>query len=186
MTGQKANTVKHFLIDRTDLAKDNKKRTFKKGAYKLENFSTKASKSVTHCQLCSINEHVMDQCAKYSSFESRQSRCQELNLCFLCASDNHKAGSCPGQKNWPPRACKFCSSRGHISPLCKKSSDNKGTSVATHVCTNTGIQEQLYILPIVVITVSRGKRKFRLNCLFDTGSQRTYFCRQVIKKIRVW
>ena len=102
-------------------------------------------------------------------------------MCLLCASVNHKAGSCPGQKNRLPRVCKFCSSRGHIIPLCKKSSDNKGTSVSTDVCTNTGIQEQLYKLPIVAITVSRGKRISRLNCLFDTGSQGTYFDRQVVR-----
>ena len=36
-------------------------------------------------------------------------------------------------------------------------------------------------MPIVAITVSIGKRKFRLNCLFDTGSQKTNFCWQVIK-----
>ena len=124
----------------------------------------------------------MGQCVKYSSFEPRRSRCKELNLCLLCANANHKADSCPGQKNNLPRACKFLSSRGHISPLSKKSSDNKGTFVSMHVCTNTGIQEQPYILPIVAITVSRGRRKFRLNCIFDTGSQRTYFSRQVIKR----
>ena len=125
----------------------------------------------------------MGQCAKYSSFESRRSRCKELNLRLLCASANHKAGCFPRQKNKLPRTCKFCSSRDHSSPLCKKSSDNKGTSVSTHVCTNTGIQGQPYILPIVAITVSRGKSKFRLNCLFDIGSQRTYFWSQVIKRL---
>ena len=52
-----------------------------------------------------------------------------------------------------------------------------------HVCTNTGTQEQPYILPIVAITVSKGKRKYKLNCLFDTGSQRTYFSAQVMEKL---
>ena len=42
-------------------------------------------------------------------------------------------------------------------------------------------QEQSYIWPIVAITVSQRTRKFRLNCLFDTGSQRTYFCRKVMR-----
>ena len=40
----------------------------------------------------------MGQYAKYSSFEFRCSRCKEFNLCLLCTSANHKAGSCPGQK----------------------------------------------------------------------------------------
>ena len=57
----------------------------------------------------------------------------------------------------------------------------KNTSVSTLVCSDTCIQKQPYILPIVAITFSMGKCKFRQNCLFDTGSQRTYFCRQVIK-----
>ena len=53
----------------------------------------------------------------------------------------------------------------------------------THICTYNDIQEQPYILPIVAITVSRGRRKFRLNCLFDTWNQRIYFCGQVIKRV---
>ena len=35
----------------------------------------------------------------------------------------------------------------------------------------------------MAITVSKGKRKYKLNCLFDTGSQRTYFSGQVIEKL---
>ena len=65
----------------------------------------------------------------------------------------------------------------------KKSPDDKATSVSTHLCTNTCLQKQSYILPIVAMTVSKGKGKFRLNCIFHTGSQRTYFCRQVIKTL---
>ena len=34
----------------------------------------------------------------------------------------------------------------------------------------------------MAITVSKGKRKYKLNCLFDTGSQRTYFSGQVMEK----
>ena len=45
------------------------------------------------------------------------------------------------------------------------------------------IFEHPYILPIMVITVSKGKRKYKLNCLFDTGSQRTYFSGQVMEKL---
>ena len=57
------------------------------------------------------------------------------------------------------------------------------STASTHVSTNTGTQKQPYILLIVATTVSKGKQKYKLNCLFDTGSQRTYFSRQVIEKL---
>ena len=69
-------------------------------------------------------------------------------------------------------------------PLCDEADKSGNSSTAsTQVCTNTGTQEQPYILPIVAITVSKGKRKYKLNCLFDSSSQRIYFSRQVIDKL---
>ena len=78
----------------------------------------------------------------------------------------------------------FANPEAILPPLCDKAEESvNGLTASTHVCTNTGTQEQPYILPIVAITVSKGKRKYKLNCLFDTGSQRTYFSGQVMKKL---
>lgn len=70
-----------------------------------------------------------------------------------------------------------------LPPFVMKQISGNSSTASTHMCTNTGTQEQPYILPIVAITVSKGKHKYKLNCLFDTGSQRTYFFRQVIEKL---
>ena len=83
----------------------------------------------------------MGNCTKYDSLDARRSRCKELGLCLLCASPHHITDSCPDRKNKMPRACKFCNSRGHINPLCKKSFVDKGDIVSTHLCTNTVIRE---------------------------------------------
>ena len=126
----------------------------------------------------------MNHCSKYSSHESRRSRYKEMSLCLFCTSATHRTEDCYGKANKLPRKCAICKSRGHVTPLCDKAEESVNSSTAsTHVCTNTGTQEQPYILPIVAITVSKGKRKYKLNCLFDTGSQRTYFSGQVMEKL---
>lgn len=107
-----------------------------------------------------------------------------MGLCLLCTSANHRTEDCYGKGNKLPRRCAHCKSRGHVTPLCNET-DKGGNSptASTHVCANTSMQEQPYILPIVAITVFKGKRKYRFNCLFDTGSQRTYFSRNVIERL---
>lgn len=107
-----------------------------------------------------------------------------MGLCSFCTSASHRTEDCYGKANKLPRKCANCKSRGHVTPLCDEADKSGNSSSASmHVCTNIGTQEQPYILPIVAITVSKGKRKYKLNCLFDTGSQRTYFSRQVIEKL---
>ena len=154
----------------------------------MKNFAIRSNKITRHCRFCSINRHTMNHCSKYTSLESRRSRCREMGLCLFCTSASHRTEDCYGKANKLPWKCAICKSWGHITPppLCDEAdkSDNSSTA-STHVCTNTGTQEQPYILPIVAITVSKGKRKYKLNCLFDTGSQRTYFSRQVIEKLGV-
>ena len=126
----------------------------------------------------------MNHCSKYSSLELRRSRCKEMGLCLFCTSATHRTEDCYGKASKLPRKCAICKSRGHVTCLCDKAGESVNSSTAsTHMCTNPGTQEQPYILPIVAITVSKGKRKYKLNCLFDTGSQRTYFSGQVMEKL---
>ena len=46
---------------------------------------------------------------------------------------------------------------------------------------NLELREQPYILPIVCVTITRGK--VTCKCLFDTGSQRSHFSKRVINKL---
>ena len=105
-------------------------------------------------------------------------------MCLFCTSASHRTEDCYGKSNKLPRKCAICKSRGYVTLLFDKAEESGNSSTAsTHVYANTGTQEQPYILPIVAITVSKRKRKYKLNCLFDTGSQRIYFSGQVMETL---
>ena len=155
----------------------------------LENFQTKAEKSVTfksHCKFCNANNHSMFLCPKYSNHDTRIDRCKELSLCDLCSSSKHMSKDCFGKENKLSYECKICKSKGHISALCMQYEPKvNGNSSHTNICINSGIQTQDYILPIMRISAKRGRNKCQFNCLIDTGSQRSYLSHQVIEKLNI-
>ena len=147
----------------------------------LENFITSTNKISIHCKFCMTDGHSMLNCKKFTNFNMRKKRCEELNVCTLCISNGHMTSDCSGNKNKLSFPCKFCKSRTHISAMCNTT--NHKDDIHTNVCINAGIQENLYLLPIVSITVGHGKNKCSINCLLDTGSQRSYFSKNVLREL---
>ena len=163
--------------------KDNKlSNTISKPAT-LENFTTNIDKISLYCKFCVVDGHSMVNCKKFTDVHMRKTRCSELDLCQYCTSDKHCTTDCYGLKNKLSFACKFCKSRGHISALCNKIKYEKERPTQTNICLNAGIQENLYLLPIIRITIGYMKNKITLNCLMDSGSQRSYFSKEVLKKL---
>ena len=148
----------------------------------LENFATNAGKYL-HCRLCNIDGHKISYCTKYPNVLSRKARCRELNLCILCSSAKHKSEDCPGNLNKLSFQSEECKTRRHITPLCEPKTKRDNSATFLTVYTNLELREQPYILPIVGVTIIRGKVTCKFNCLFDTGSQRSYFCKRVINKL---
>ena len=154
-TGFKKNFNSHQTNFKSRKRNYNKNNNAKKNVPTLENLATKSNQITRHCRFCSINGHTMNHCSKYSSLELRRSRCREMGLCLFCTSASHRTEDCYGKANKLPQKCAICKSRGHVTPLCDKAEESVNSSTAsTHVCTDTGTQEQPYILPIVAITVS--------------------------------
>ena len=152
----------------------------------LENFSInsdKISEKVFYCKFCSTKGHSMLNCTKYSDFDARKKRCKEMNLCELCSSVKHTTQNCYGIKDNLSFSCKFCDSKTHISALCSKLKNAK--SINSNLCLNTGITENLYLLPIVQITVNYSKNSYSFNVLLDTGSQRSYFSDKVLNNLNI-
>ena len=79
--------------------------------------------------------------------------------------------NCPGRKNGLRLACLKCNSKCHISALSDKA---KTTSLYTSLEISQN-SDETYILPVVQITFSNGARRMAINCIPDTGSQRSYF-----------
>ena len=95
-----------------------------------QNQSTKQSKFKTNhrCSYCS-GEHLVHECTKYKTVQSRRDRVMHLRLCYNCLTPGHASKMCHSTKT-----CRTCGSHHHSS-LCFKtrtnSSDN--TSQNTNV-----------------------------------------------------
>ena len=149
----------------------------------LENFATNAGKYNLLCRLCNIDGHKISYCTKYPNVLPRKARYRELNLSILCFSAKHKSEDCPGNLNKLPFQCEECKTRKHITPLCEPKTKRDNSATFSTAYTNLELREQIYILPIVGVTITRGKVTCKFNCLFDIGSQRSYFSKRVINKL---
>ena len=126
----------------------------------------------------------MSRCLTYASAQTRQARCRELNICTLCTSTRHKTKDCLGKRNRLPFQCSLCNSRNHITPLCNKAEEEKNSTLSINVCISARTLNQLFILPMVSLSVSKGRQKHNVNCLLDTGSQRSYFSKGMAEKLK--
>ena len=119
-----------------------------------------------------------------NSGQTRQARHRELNICTLCTSTRHKTKDCLGKRNRLPFKCSLCNSRNHITPLCNKAEEEKNSTLSINVCISSRTLNQLFILPMVSLSVSKGRQKHNVNCLIDTGSQRSYFSKGMAEKLK--
>ena len=150
----------------------------------LENFTTRADSIPSCCKLCKKEGHSMSRCSTYASSQTRQARCRELNLCTLCTSTRHKTKECLGKRNRLPFKCSLCNSRNHVTPLCDKAEEKKNSALFINVCNSSRTLNQPFILPMVSLSVSKGRQKHNVNCLLDTGSQRPYFSKGMAEKLK--
>ena len=125
----------------------------------------------------------MSHCLTYAIAQTRQARCRELNLCTLCISTGHKTKDCLGKRNRLPFKCSLCNSRNHVTSLCDKAEVEKNSALSINVCTSSRTLNQPFILPMVSLSVSKGRQK-HVNCLLDTGSQRSYFSKGLAEKLK--
>ena len=126
----------------------------------------------------------MSRCSTYASAQTRQAKCRELNLCPLCTSTKHKTKDCLGKCNRLPFKCLLCNSRNHVTPLWDKAEEKNNSVLSINMCNSSRTLNQPFILPMVSLSVSKGRQKHNVNCLLDTGSQRSYFSKRVAEKLK--
>ena len=150
----------------------------------LENFATNSdglNAYKPHCKFCNLEGHSMAGCSKYKNHTARISRCKELKLCTHCSSNKHTSDDCYGKNNKLSFPCKTCQSKKHIGALCPDLPPVTGL----HVSLNTELKEQPFMLPIVNVTILSGNKCVKINCLFDSGSQRSYFSKDALADLCV-
>ena len=164
--------------------KNNNLEADSKNVSALENITTRADIILSCCKLCKKEGHRMSRCSTYASAQTIQARCRELNLCTLCTSTRHKTKDRLGKRNRLPFKCSLCTSRNHVTPLYDKAEEKKNSALSINVCNSSRTLNQPFILPMVSLSVSKGRQKHNVNCLLDTGSQKPYFSKGVAEKLK--
>ena len=134
----------------------------------LQNFYVKPGPVFYKCNFCQSNSHSAFYCVKFPSLKERLQQCRASKLCTSCTSPHHSPDHCLGKRG-QLKPCWKCSSNSHAGALCPK---EEKTHLNANPCFQVGDNQLL--LPIVEITIGRGKREYKLNCLLDSGSQRSY------------
>jgi len=131
------------------------------------------------CKFCTSTGHSMLSCSRYSSYQDRKRRCEELGVCSSCTSKQHQSDGCNRPLDF---ACVICKSKKHISALCSKFTPRVSSNFCTNSVNDSG---QTYLLPYVTINVAAGKSNTSVKCLLDTGSQRSYIGSNVLERLGV-
>lgn len=138
------------------------------------------------CKLCSTAGHSLVRCPKYSNVQARIARLNVLKLCVKCSSTKHVANDCPGNRNELSFPCQICSSKAHIAAVCVSGQQvqSEPSTTSTNLCLNHNHeQNKPYLLPTYTITVGRANNAVQVQCLIDSGSQRSYFSDSVFNAI---
>jgi len=131
------------------------------------------------CKLCSATGHSMLHCRRYDSFSTRKNRCVALKMCIRCSSTRHNEQECNANLTYP---CLFCKSRAHISALCSKYAPQV---VHNHCFNSSHDSNNNFLLPTVKVKLAVGNRVTTVRCLLDTGSQRSYFSSNVLRRLNI-
>ena len=135
------------------------------------------------CKFCSTTGHSLLKCSDYPSTQARERRCRQLNLCEKCTSGKHNKAECPGNQNKLPFNCQICHSNSHIAALCDQTSSEVTANNLSLSCSQTSGSCTSYLLPTITIKLGRGSKTVMVRCLIDTGSQRSYFSQNVMKRL---
>ena len=161
----------------------------------LTNFKTESNpssnlKNITNfvkfpCKLCS-SKHRVYHCSEFDTLEKRLSRCKNLNLCEHCLSSLHASTSCPGNNGQLTQPCYTCKQFTHVQAVCPQFFTSFNSRTLNNLCFTASSQtlHQL-LLPLIEICIGRGKRKRRVLCLADSGSERSYFSSHLLESLGI-
>ena len=72
------------------------------------------------CRLCFFTNHRTLHCRRYSKFEDRQLKDDELKICTRCLSKAHAAKECPDVTKGLSFQCTSFHASDHALPMCPK------------------------------------------------------------------
>ena len=136
------------------------------------------------CYFCS-EQHSCFNCIKYSTVELKLSRIKELKLCYNCLRSNHSVRDCRISVS-----CKSCNRRHHTS-ICNQETKRKNRNeTATMTVASDQVDPKVNtasssILPTAQLVLNGPRNAYKVRCLFDTGSQRTFILESIVRKLNL-
>ncbi|XP_035220186.1 uncharacterized protein LOC118193241 [Stegodyphus dumicola] len=143
-------------------------------------------KQLNFCDWCDKETHNSYECFKLHSLslEDKKNLLRKKKACFNCLKIGHAAEKCKSSVK-----CLFCNKR-HVTVMCKdlkgsRSSRKEALKVANEttetLLSNQKLQTSL-LQNIMVKIVHNGKKEL-VRTLFDSGSQRSYLRKDIMKKL---
>ena len=125
------------------------------------------------CVYCGDVSHKPSNCQKITKIEERRATLAQKNLCFNCATPNHRAAEC-----FSKATCQHCKKRHHTSICDRNLTPKDGRKDKNTLMTASGSNEG--ILPIIP-TKGDG---IICRALIDTGARSSYASGKLIDLLK--
>ena len=125
------------------------------------------------CAYCGDVSYKPSNCQKITKIEERRATLAQKNLCFNCATPNHRAAEC-----FSKATCQHCKKRHHTSICDRNLTPKDGRKDKNTLMTASGSNEG--ILPIIPIKVDG----ITCRALIDTGAGSSYASGKLIDLLK--
>ena len=125
------------------------------------------------CVYCGDVSHKPSNCQKITKIEERRATLAQKNLCFNCATPNHRAAEC-----FSKATCQHCKKRHHTSICDRNLTTKDGRKDKNTLMTASGSNEG--ILPIIPTKVDG----IICRALIDTGARSSYASGKLIDLLK--
>ena len=125
------------------------------------------------CAYCGDVSYRPSNCQKITKIEERRATLAQKNLCFNCATPNHRAAEC-----FSKATCQHCKKRHHTSICDRNLTPKDGRKDKNTLMTASGSNEG--ILPIIPIKVDG----ITCRALIDTGAGSSYASGKLIDLLK--
>ena len=175
------NPIKESVLQSVKPKKNIEVNKDKKGVVKTFKVANKTKGNLT-CKLCNSKEHTLGKCTSFTGYQSKINRLKELSLCTRCAGSGHKEAECYGTQNKLRFECFNCKRKEHITPLCPSAASTI-PSTNVNLCYTQRSFDSSQLLATMTLQLKNGKRRRRVRCLIDGGSQRSYLSENAAKDL---
>ena len=140
---------------------------------------------VSNCTYCR-QEHTSTRCNVITDKKARKDILRKQGRCFICLRKNHVAAKCESKGK-----CYECGRRHHVS-ICDNNEPLNATAVSEEKPEAKGAESSaLYVSSrdnILLQTAQAfitcdGKEKVRVRVIFDSGSQRSFICKNIKEQL---